>query len=299
MTQKRSKVAIIGCGRLGSALALALRYKKYSITALIDQNRHSAKQLAGLVNADVYSDKIQDLPRAEIVFICVPDSAVLSVVDELASFLNKSKDLKFFYHTSGALTSEAFDSLRKYQIAAASVHPIQTFPGSGDDWKRFEKCYFGIEGDESAIEFVQSMISDLGGTSVAISKEYKSHYHLACTMASNFLVALMVPVKTLFQKMNFSEHQAFDILFPLISTTLLNIKNNGVDSALSGPIIRGDATTVARHLQVLSEELPQWVSLYQSMANRLLEFNPVKGNLSKEQYEGLKQLLSKKDLNYD
>jgi predicted short-subunit dehydrogenase-like oxidoreductase (DUF2520 family) len=268
-----------------------MHYKKYRITELIGRSLASAKKLTGLVNAETYSNKIQDLKTAEIVVIAVPDDAVLPVVSELATWFDETNDMKFFYHTSGILTSDVFDPLRKYQIAGASVHPIQTFPGSGDDWKRFENCYFGIEGDKTAVELVQSIIKKMGSKSVTIPKEYKSHYHLACTIASNFLVALMTPVTALFQKGNFSEQQVFEILFPLLTTTLANLKNNGLEAALSGPIIRGDMSTIARHLQILSEELPSYVSLYQCMAKILLEFNTVKENLTKEQYENLTQLL--------
>ncbi|HEX9971476.1 MAG TPA: DUF2520 domain-containing protein [bacterium] len=299
MTQKGYSVAIIGCGRLGSALAIAMYHKKYRITELIDRSLASAKKLAGLVNADAYSDKIHDLKTAEIVVIAVPDDAIVPIVSELATWLDETNDIKFIYHTSGALTSDVFDPLRKYQIAGASVHPIQTFPGSDDDWKRFENCYFGIEGDRRAVELVQSIIKKLGSKSVMIPKEYKSHYHLACTIASNFMVALMAPVTALFQKVTCSEQQVFEILFPLLTTTLANLKNNGLESALSGPIIRGDTGTIERHLKILSEELPPYVSLYQFMAKILLEFNTVKENLTKEQYENLTQLLSKKDLDYD
>lgn len=299
MTQKESKVAIIGCGKLGSALALAMHHKGYPIDSLIDRNRASAQRLARLVNADCYSNSIQDLQTAEIIFISVPDGAVLSVIADLKFYFDENKDMKFIYHTSGILTSGVFDSFRKYDIVGASVHPIQTFPGSDDDWKRFENCYFGIEGDQKAVVRVQSIIKRLGSKSIIISKEHKSQYHLACAIASNFMVALMAPVKTLFQKMNFSEQQAFDILFPLISTTLLNINKNGVESALSGPIVRGDTETVARHLAILSDELPYYVSLYKVMAKILLEFNSVKENLTKEQYEELMQLLSKKDFVHD
>jgi predicted short-subunit dehydrogenase-like oxidoreductase (DUF2520 family) len=291
MTQNRPKVAIIGCGRLGSALAIAMHHKKYRIAELIDKRFLSAKRLAGMVNAETYSDKIQDLKAAEIVFIAVPDDAIVPVVSELATWLVATNEMKFLYHTSGTLTSAVFDSLRNYQIAVASVHPIQTFPGSVDDWKRFENCYFGIEGDKTAIELFDTIFKKLGSKSITIPREFKSHYHLACTIASNFLVALMTPVTALFQKGNFSEQQVFEILSPLITTTLANLKNDGSEAALSGPILRGDTSTIERHLQILSKELPSYVSLYQFMAKILLEFNTVKENLTKEQYESLTQLL--------
>jgi predicted short-subunit dehydrogenase-like oxidoreductase (DUF2520 family) len=112
-------------------------------------------------------------------------------------------------------------------------------------------------------------------------------------------VALMTPVTALLRKGNFSEQQGFEILSPLITTTLANLKNDGLEPALSGPILRGDTSTIERHLQILSKELPSYVSLYQFMAKILLEFNTVKENLTKEQYESLTQMLSKEDLHYD
>ena len=291
MTQNEAKVAIIGCGRLGSALGIALHHNNYRIVEVIDSSLNAAKKLAAFIQADSYSDKIEALKTAEIVFIAVPDDAVRPVVASLAAIIDKKSTMKYFYHTSGTLTSEALQPLRKYHIAVASAHPIQTFPGSVDDWKRFEHCYFGIEGDRTAIEYVDSIIKNLGGKSVLIPKEFKSHYHLACTIASNFVVALMAPVTALFQRANFSEQQVFDMLFPLLATTITNLKDNGLEAALSGPILRGDVGTIERHLQLLSEDLPAYVSLYRSMGEILLEFDAVKKNLSKEQHEKLTHLL--------
>lgn len=299
MTQNKGKVAIIGCGRLGSALAIAMHRHTFRIAALIDCNLASARRLARLVNAEAYSDKIQARASSEIVIIAVPDDSIVPVVSALAASIGDIGQVRYICHTSGALTSDVFDALQIYQIAGASVHPIQTFPGAADDWKRFENCYFGIEGDRLAVEFFQGVIKQLGSKSVIIPKEFKSQYHLACTIASNFLIALLAPVQALFQQANFSERQAFAILFPLLITTLTNLKNDGLEAALSGPLLRGDRGTIERHLHILANELPSYLSLYQCLAKILLEFNRVKENLSQEQYGELLQLMSKKDFDYD
>ena len=291
MTQNEPKVAIIGCGRLGSALGIALHRKGYRIVELVDRLLISAERLATVVQAEKFSEKIEDIKTAEIVFVAVPDDTILPVAISLAAKVDEKSKMNYVYHTSGTLTSDVFDPLRKYHIAVASAHPIQTFPGSVDDWKRFENCYFGVEGDRAALARLDFIVKDLGSNSVVIPREFKSHYHLACTIASNFLVALMAPVTALFQKANFSEQQVFDMLFPLLATTITNLKDNGLEGALSGPILRGDVGTIERHLQLLSEDLPAYVSLYRSMGQILLEFDAVKKNLSKEQHEKLTHLL--------
>lgn len=299
MINYRERVAIIGIGRLGSALAQALYRENYSIVGLIDRNLFRAEQISNLVKAEIYSKEIFDLRAVDIIFICVPDDVINVVVSQLENQFKGNSIAKFVFHSSGALTSDVFDPLRKYGSACASLHPIQTFAAQEDDWQKLNNIYFGVEGDSEAIIKASEIIDKLKSNKIIIPREFKSLYHIACTIASNYLVSLVVSAVDIFKKMNFSEPEILTILHPLLSTTLTNLAEKGIDGALTGPISRGDTATIKKHIETLSHSLPFYEPMYKLHGKILLGLKSVRETISDEKYEELMKLLNGKGLEYD
>jgi len=299
MINFKETVAIIGVGRLGSALAQALYRNGYSIIGLIDQDLYRAEQISHLVNAEICSKDLFDLTEVDIIFTCVPDDAIEGVVSQLESLRKQNSILKFVFHCSGALTSDVFDPLKKNGIAGASFHPIQTFAGKKDDWQKLSNIYFGVEGDSEAIKKASEIIQKLKSNQVIIPKEFKNMYHLACTVASNYLVSLVASAVDIFKKLNFSEQEILKMLHPLLSTTLSNLAEKGIDDALTGPISRGDRATIEKHVETLSRNLPFYESMYKLHGKILLGLKSVRDTISDEKHQELMKLLNGKGLEYD
>jgi len=299
MDRPRDEIAVIGVGRLGSALVKALHRNHYSIIGIVDRNITRAEKIAQFVEAEIFSEVVFDLRDAGIIFISVPDDEIASVVADLNKHFKQNLISEFVFHTSGVLTSDVFDPLRKYRIAGSCFHPLQAFAGEEDDWKKFQNIYFGVEGDRAAIGKASQIIKDLKGYKVIISKESRSMYHLACTMASNYMVSLMLPVVDLFKKMNFSEQETLNILYPLLSTTLSNLKHRGTEGALTGPISRGDVGTIIKHLETLSYHFPAYKSIYQLHGKLLLNLKSVCDKIPMEKYLDIMKLLNGEGLKYD
>ncbi len=294
MIRSKDKVALIGIGRLGTALAQALYKNHYLIIGLIDQDLSRAKRASKLVEAKICSDYIFDLEEVDIIFICVPDDAIVSVVASLKNVFEQKRITKFVFHCSGVLTSEVFDLLRKFDIACASIHPIQTFAGQDLDWQKLSNIYWGLEGDLKAIDKASEIIEQLKSDKVIITRELKSLYHLACTIASNYLISLLVPVVDIFKKLGFSEGQTMTILHPLLLTTVSNLRELGLKGALTGPISRGDIKTIAKHIEKLTHNLPLFESMYKLHGKILLNLTSVREKISDEQYETIIRLLGEK-----
>ncbi len=292
MIKPSDKIAVIGIGRLGSALAKALRKSHFNINALVDRNYSKLKLLAELVRPEIYSDKIFDLQPVDIIFIAVPDDEVAKVVRELQGLFKQKQPSKHVYHTSGALTGDVFDPLRELSVAAASFHPIQTFSGKKEDWKKFHNIYIGLEGDSSALIKASEIIKAFKSHEIIIPKQYKGLYHLACTFASNYLISLEAVVIELFKEMNFSEQQTLNIIYPLLSTTVENLKSNGIAEALTGPISRGDWGTVKKHLKILSDEFPDYQLLYRLHGKTLINLKTTIEKLSVERLNMIRKLLN-------
>lgn len=293
MIGQREKVAIIGVGRLGAALSQALHKNHYPIVNLIDYDLLRAKQIASIVGVENYSDTIFKLANPDIIFISIPDDEIDVVVSDLKIHFGRKEEIpKFVFHTSGALSSDVFKPLKELNISCGSFHPIQAFSGGKDDWKKFQGCYFGVEGDSVAIEKATQIINILNGHKIIIHSEVKPIYHLACTMASNYMVSLMIPIVELFKKMDFSEQETLTVLAPLISTTLANIQNQGIGGALTGPISRGDIGTIKKHLEILTIKFPIYKSIYQQLGKFLLNLKAVHDKIPIDKYEDIMKILN-------
>lgn len=292
MLQHKDKISVIGVGRIGSALVKALHKADYEIAGVIDRDLSLASKIAKRLKTNKFSNKILDLTASDITFVAVPDDEIADVVTSLKRNFEDQKTSPFVFHTSGALTSEVFYPLVKLNVNCASIHPIQSFPGAENDWTKFQGIYFGLEGSPAAIKKASEIVCKLKGHPIIISKEQKSLYHLACTMASNYLISLMIPVTEIFGNLNFSEKESLKIIYPLLMTTLSNMKNQQIEGALTGPISRGDTGTIEKHLEVLSKNFPQYKKLYRSMGGILINLKSVINRVSNDKYNDMKKLLN-------
>ncbi len=291
----QNRIAIIGAGRVGSALAEALNEKGYRIVAIIDRDLSLAEKFRTQIQVEICSDSISKLIPVDLIFISVPDDSIGTVVNELKVEFEKKNLSGFVFHTSGALTSDIFKPIQKHGISTASFHPIQTFFGEKRDYRKFENIYVGIEGEKKAILVAKKIVNHLGAKPLLIPKEFKPQYHLACTITSNYLNTLLFVVVDLLKEINYSEKETLETLFPLISTTLENIKENGLNKALTGPIARGDVGTVEKHLSILLKNFSEYISLYQELGKVTMNYPAIKEKMDNQKYQALEKILNLKN----
>jgi len=276
-------IAIVGPGNLGTALAAELRRAGFSIEAVMARSPKSlpkARALAKPVGARAAANL--NHVRAEVVWLCVPDSAI----DRAARSLATQCDWKgrIALHSSGALTSDELDSLRRKGASVASVHPFMTFVrGSHPTLGRVP---FAIEGDPAAVRVARNIVRELGGQSYSIRKQDKAAYHAWGTFASPLLTALLATTEQVAAAAGVKHKAAMRRMMPILLQTLANYAAFGAPGAFSGPIVRGDAETVARHLRVLSP-VPAAREVYLGLARAALEYLPTKNR------GALKRLLDK------
>ncbi|MDZ7261191.1 MAG: DUF2520 domain-containing protein [candidate division KSB1 bacterium] len=295
MSRQEQKVVLIGAGRVGSTLAVHLREKGYTICAVISRSRASASACAEKVQCPLAATDIQELPSAaSIILITTPDDAIPSVVQSLVKLDPTLLKDRLVAHTSGALSSSILAPLKKEGALVASIHPVQTFPPVGNRIAHLTGVYFGIEGNDQAIKKARKLVEDLGGIPIVLPEEVKGLYHLACTMASNYLVTLIGASLTILRSLNLSEKEAFCLLKPLLEGTLKNIENSGVSKALTGPIARGDVETVRLHLTLLEEKYPDLLPLYLSLGTKAMEISLAQGKIELNQIQKLIELWSQK-----
>ncbi len=252
-------VSIIGAGRLGSVLGRLLVRNGISVASVMDvhagRRTRAARELGSAPCA-----RYRDLaPGTTMLFICVPDDAIGTAAETLASEGTLAPGA-VVCHTSGRMPSEILAALRKKGMATASFHPCTTFTGKETEVKGI---FAAFEGEPKAWGRVRSIADALGWTLFRLSAGRKTLYHAACVMASNYLISLLHAAEKTMKGAGFKNGLA--CLSPLIHATLEHVEEQGTVASLTGPIVRGDAGTVGAHLEALSAFDSGLAALYSAM----------------------------------
>lgn len=254
MISKKSNIAIIGAGKIAYSLVYALVGNGYRVKLIISNNIDSAQKLAQKFSIKNYSDKLVDLnTNIRVVFLSVPDNQIKITTDKLANLhINVRNSL--FIHLSGAENISKLGSLQQAGAFTASFHIMQTFPSKRI--VKVENSYASIETENKFAErFLFHLAKNLKLKPFKLSSEDKIRYHIAGVFASNFLVGNIFNSENIFDiKKNKTNYNNFDFLSPIIKSTFNNIKQLGSSNSLSGPIERGDLTTIKKHINVLKEK---------------------------------------------
>jgi len=271
------RVAIVGAGNLGTALAGSLLGAGYVVEAVIACSRgtslRKAQSLARQVRGRALTDASVGLAalRADLIWFCVPDAEIARAASVLAGKLEWKG--KIALHSSGALGSDELAVLRRRGAHIASVHPLMTFVrGSRPS---LTGVPFALEGDRAAVRVARRVVEDLGGHSYAIRKKDKAAYHAWGTFASPLLTSLLATAEQVAALAGVNRREAKRRMIPILQQTLANYAALDAAGAFSGPIVRGDVETVKRHLRVL-RKVPAALEVYMALACSALRYLPVK-----------------------
>jgi len=185
--------------------------------------------------------------QAGVVWFCVPDAAIANA----AASLTNATDWKgkIALHSSGALASGELKVLKDRGANVASVHPLMTFVrGSRPS---LVDVPFAIEGDRKALRIARSIVLDLGGLCFPIKEEHKAAYHAWGMFASPLLTALLAVTERVAAAAGVQRKSARERMLPILRQTIANYSRLGAAASFSGPLARGDAATVKKHLKVL------------------------------------------------
>lgn len=270
----RPTITIVGAGNLASSLSTSLHRAGYVIEAVIGRSTASSRKRARGIAKEVGAIAFAELPgalKSNLVWFCVPDSQVASVARSFSTCIDWRGRVAL--HSSGVLSSDELHSLRRRGAAVASAHPLMTFVGGSRP--RLANVPFAVEGDPEAIRIVRRIIKDLGGHTYRIRKQQKAAYHAWGTFVSPLFTALLATAEQVAKMAGVSPRQARRRMIPILLQTLANYASLGAPAGFSGPIVRGDAATVSRHLRKLGGN-PVVEEVYRSLAKAALHYLPVK-----------------------
>jgi predicted short-subunit dehydrogenase-like oxidoreductase (DUF2520 family) len=267
----RTTVAVIGAGRLGGALGRLLALAGYEVVAVTGRTRRSAAAAARFIGAGAaLTDPARAAAGADVVLITTPDRAIGPVCERIARGGGLRRGA-LVAHASGAHTRDLLAAARAAGALRAVVHPLQSVPSRARGVANLPGSFFRIEADPGALRRARALVRAVGGRELSLPRwsgdaASAALYHAGAVAASNYLVTLLDFAVRHLTTLGASRQQALRAVLPLVRGTLANVERLGVPGALTGPIARGDAATVAGHLAALGERAPELLELYRLLA---------------------------------
>lgn len=274
------RVAVVGCGRVGTALAVSLCKAGYEVSVLWSRDSGKAARIALECGAKGAATLKQAASGADFIFLTVIDSVIGKVAADMATELSMAEKLgkkgpdltgKCFYHMSGALTSEVLSPLKALGGSCASLHPLQTFPDVDMAIRTLPGSLFCSEGDELAVTAAVGIVQAMGGKFRRIDTAAKGLYHASAVMASPLLMALIASAAEGMLACGLDIESAREGLSRLSAATVDAFVKLGPELGLTGPFVRGDAVTVGRNLAAMKQLCPEMLPIYLVLAKKDLD----------------------------
>ena len=286
-------VGFIGAGVLGSGLALALSAAGSRVVSVASRTRASAERTARLIDGCVVVADAQEAANScDLVFITTPDSVIAEIAGSVTWRPNQG-----VAHCCGAAGTELLRAARDAGASTGAMHPFQTFAaidGPEQAADRLSGVTFAIEGTGWLEEFLPDLARSLGGRGIEIPAGMRPLYHASAVLSCGYLATLLDAAVGLWTRMGYTEEDGVRAAAPLARATIEAIERQGPASAVTGPVVRGDAETIAAHLELLARHADELLPLYRQLTESSLHLARGKG-VEESQLEQLKRTIGVSD----
>lgn len=258
----RLAVAVIGAGRVGSVLGAALQRAGHHVVAVTAISQRSQERAAQLLPGVSITTPEAAAAASDLLVIAVPDDQLPGLVSGLAS-TGALRPGQLVAHTSGRHGLAVLDSASGCSILPLALHPAMTFTGTPVDLERLDGACFGVTAMPDLLPVAQALVVEMGGEPVTIAEKDRGLYHAALAHGANHLVTLVAQAVDLLRAAGAETPER--LIAPLLSAALDNALRGG-DRALTGPVARGDAETVSKHLSEINAVMPEATASYLALA---------------------------------
>lgn len=258
----RLGVGVIGMGRAGAPLAVALARAGHVIVGVHAISAHSQRRAGEFLPGVPLLTVEEVMAAADLVLLTVPDD----VLGELVAGLAETGEVtpgQFLVHASGRYGTAVLEPATRAGALPLALHPVMTFTGARSDVDRLAGCPFGVTAPSVLRPVAEALVVEMGGDPVWVPEQARPVYHAALANGANHLVTLVAQTLDLLETAGIADPAT--LVRPLLTAALDNVLRLG-DEALTGPVARGDAGTVAAHLTVLAKASPEARAAYVAMA---------------------------------
>ncbi|MGH3660377.1 MAG: Rossmann-like and DUF2520 domain-containing protein [Micromonosporaceae bacterium] len=260
----RLHVGVIGAGRVGSVLGAALGRAGHHVVAAAAVSQASLTRAARLLPEAEVLPSDQVAAQADLLLIAVGDDSLEPLVRGLAE-TDSIRPGQLLAHTSGAHGVAVLEPAVRLGALPMALHPVMTFTGRDEDLDRLAGISYGVTAPDELRPVAEALVLEMGGEPEWIAEADRPLYHAALAHGANHLTTLVNEALQLLRQAGIEHPER--MIAPLLSAALDNTLRLG-DGALTGPVARGDAGTVAGHVSVLASRAPDAVAAYLALARR-------------------------------
>jgi predicted short-subunit dehydrogenase-like oxidoreductase (DUF2520 family) len=264
------RVFIIGPGHVGRGLFRAFRASGVEVVGLHGKRPSGVATSTGTIPTDV--------SRANVVIVCVRDPQLGDTIDEVAAAAKDGRISRgtVILHTSAIAEPTGLNALTQAGFPGGTFHPLVPFSDPEVSAELLRKGWIGVDGDNAAKNASRRLAGHLGARVLEIPPGGKPAYHAAAVISSNFPVVLASVAGHLLHAIGIPDASAYQAVDSLMSGALANMRQAVPDDALTGPVMRGDAETVAKHLRALQGH-PAALEVYRSLSAAAVEIAARRG----------------------
>jgi predicted short-subunit dehydrogenase-like oxidoreductase (DUF2520 family) len=283
-------VSIVGAGRVGTAMAVLLTRAGHRIVAV--SGRGPTRDRASRFLPDVAFLEPAEAARAgDLVVVGVPDDEIHAIVERIAD-ADAWRTGQWVAHLSGASGLDVLAPVRAAGARPLAIHPLQTFPDVAGALDRIPGSAMAVTADDAeGYSIGERIADDLGARPFRLEDAKRPLYHAAAVFASNYLIVAAGIAEELFREAGVPDPMA--AMVSLQRASLDNVERLGPTEALTGPAVRGDATTIDRNLTALRETAPHAVASYVELCRVALELGARSGRLPQDRRAAVEEVLAR------
>ncbi|QCX28721.1 Rossmann-like and DUF2520 domain-containing protein [Nocardioides jishulii] len=260
------KVGVVGAGRVGAVLSAALRAAGHDVVAAAGESDASRRRISSLLPGVPVAKPSEVARASDLLLLTVPDDMLANVVTVLCAS-GAVRPGQVVVHTSGRHGLAVLAPATAVGARTIALHPAMTFTGTAVDLPRLSGCVFGVTAPAAERELTESLVADLGGSPMWVPEQHRTLYHAGLAHGANHLVTVVTEAMEMLRAAGADDPAG--TLRPLLEAALDNSLRSG-DSALTGPIVRGDVETVSAHLADITAHAPQTLNSYVALARATL-----------------------------
>ncbi len=281
----RLNVGVVGAGRVGAVLGAALREAGHSVVGASGVSAESVSRIETLLPGVPVMTPDEVVRAADLVLLTIPDDAIAGLCSGLAE-LGVWRAGQIVVHTAGRYGVGVLADAAAAGVLPLAIHPAMTFTGTSLDRARLSEAVFAVTAAAPLLPIAQALVVEMGGEPIVIAEGDRAVYHAALVHGANHAVTLAAQSAAALSRLGIEEPGR--VLRPLVEASIGNALGDapGSVASLTGPVVRGDAGTVAAHLEALANQ-PETRATYRAMALATADLALAGGRIGPAQYADL------------
>jgi predicted short-subunit dehydrogenase-like oxidoreductase (DUF2520 family) len=285
------RINIIGCGRAaGSLTRLWLQANAVTIGGVSNRSAASSRLAVDKIGVGKAVNDIAEMESADFWLIGTNDDEIAGVADSIAQ---SRQDLRgsLVFHLAGRFGLDILQPLRNSGALLAALHPVRSLTDAQISLAGFAGTACVAEGSDAALNMLEPLFTSIGGTWLPVASIDRGLYHASVSIISNITKAVAWKAQKWQQKAGLPEHTAAVVTHQLLNSTMEDLFRSGAKQSITGPVVRGDTSTIKAHLEAIRATHPEDVEVYRVLARTVLELAQERGDLDQETWQRFEDLL--------